>query len=114
MDKPRKPVLHERACQVPLLGPAWLSRLGSGSLAVGHGSHPLSLSLRVAPVCPFDLRSWRSILSRWTRPHAQQDCAELLAHLAERFDSSLPLGRWDARVLEEGSVRLIPVFATAL
>ena len=112
MDKPRKPVLHERACQVPLLGPAWLSRLGSGS-RLGTAAIR-SLSLRVAPVCPFDLRSWRSILSRWTRPHAQQDCAELLAHLAERFDSSLLLGRWDARVLEEGSVRLIPVFATAL
>ncbi|CAE7820219.1 ubp3 [Symbiodinium sp. CCMP2592] len=61
-----------------------------------------SLSLRNAPTCPFDLRGWRSLLTRWTNPSDQHDCAELLAHLAERFRSNLLFGVWEARILEAG------------
>ena len=86
-----------------LLGfPDWdqaISRLGMAAIR--------SLSLRIAPVCPFDLRGWRSLLSRWARPTAQQDCAELLAHLAECINSNLLAGRWEARVLDAGSVRVV-------
>ena len=91
-------MLPQCTCQVSLLAllgfPDWdqaISRLGTAASR--------SLSLRIAPVCP--------------RPTAQQDCDELLAHLAERLGSALLFGSWDARVLEEGSVRVvIPVIVT--
>ena len=82
--------------------PHWdrtMSRLGSAAMR--------ALFLRTAPVCPFDLRSWRSLLSRWANPFAQQDCAEFLAHVAECLHSSLLAGGWDARVLEDGIVRVV-------
>ena len=82
--------------------PHWdhtMSRLGSAAMR--------ALFLRTAPVCPFDLRSWRSLLSRWANPFAQQDCAEFLAHVAECLRSSLLAGGWDARVLEDGIVRVV-------
>ena len=76
-----------------------MSRLGSAAMR--------ALFLRTAPVCPFDLRSWRSLLSRWANPFAQQDCAEFLAHVAECLRSSLLAGGWDARVLEDGIVKVV-------
>ena len=58
-----------------------MSRIGSAAVR--------ALFLRTVPVCPFNLRSWRSLLSRWANPFAQPDCAELLAHVAECLHSTL-------------------------
>ena len=106
MDESGQLVLHECARQVPLLVHVRIPALGSSYVAdrLRCSSCPLPTHSPGLSLQPSQLKV---SLSRRANPFAQQDCAELLAHVAECLRSTLLDGGWDARVVEDGVVRVV-------